>query len=97
MQTVLPAWLSTAQKGSLDIVLLNADKDSDRVKHYISKNDIKLVNYMDTKKNLLNQIKAISVPSWAVYEVKGRGDYLLVDTAGGFDEARVKKALNMKI
>lgn len=97
MTGLLPEWLNEAPKGSLDVVLLNTDKDMSRVKHYIAKNEIKLRSYQDQNKALLKQIRALSVPHWAVYEQQKKGDFRLVDTAGGFDEERVKRALQRKI
>jgi thiol-disulfide isomerase/thioredoxin len=94
---ILPSWNRVKRAGNFDIITLNTERDLDKVKHYISKNELTLPTFFDQSRTIVREIRAFSVPHWAVYEQMAQAQWRLVDTSGGFDEDRVKRALGVKI
>ncbi|MCB0418081.1 MAG: TlpA family protein disulfide reductase [Bdellovibrionales bacterium] len=81
----LPQW--DARPG-LSVITVNTDSNPDRARSFVDRNSIRLPVYRDPDGVLTSSLKVQSVPHWAVY----RGA-LLIDTAEGFDQLRVERAL----
>ena len=76
------------------VVTINTDSDLDRVKHYLKKEKISLPVFVDSQRKLRKELKAFSVPHWAVYKRKDKeSPWALVDTAPAFEVNRVEKAI----
>lgn len=81
-------------RADVAVITVNTDSDVERVKHYITKENITLPVLMDSSRNLRKSLKVFSVPHWAVYkrDVKGK-PWNLVDSAPAFEWERIEKAL----
>lgn len=83
---------------NISVITINTDKDADRVKHYIEKEKIALPVLWDTARTLRKDLKAFSVPHWAVYRRAEAGQpWNLVDSAPAFEISRVEKALGIRM
>lgn len=89
LMKTLPEW--KAAKG-IQVLTVNTDKDNDKVRHYLSKREITLPVAKDESREFLKSLRILSMPSWAVYKVSA-AQWSLIDSAGGFDEDRVLKAI----
>ena len=76
------------KEGKVAVITINTDRDPARVKHFLEKEGIKLPVLLDPKRKLRSELKAFSVPHWAVYK-----DGRLGDSAPAFERERVERAL----
>ncbi|MEZ4750899.1 MAG: TlpA disulfide reductase family protein [Bdellovibrionota bacterium] len=72
----------------LSVITVSTDTEAERARSFVDRNSIRLPVYRDPDGTLTASLKVQSVPHWAVY----RGA-LLVDSAEGFDQVRVERAL----
>ncbi|MCB0405422.1 MAG: TlpA family protein disulfide reductase [Bdellovibrionales bacterium] len=72
----------------LSVVTINTDSDTERARTFTERNGVRVPVYRDPDGTLTAALKIENVPHWAVY----RGP-LLVDSAEGFDVARIERAL----
>jgi thiol-disulfide isomerase/thioredoxin len=70
------------------IYSINVDANIKRAKQCIEEEKIKLPIYRERSKYLQKELKAFAVPVWAVYDGEK-----LIDTASGFNQSRIEKAL----
>ncbi len=84
------------EEKDLAVITINTDKDADRVKHYLQKEGVRLPVLWDPSRALRKELKAFSVPHWAVYKRAGVDKaWSLVDSAPAFEWDRVEKAIKM--
>lgn len=81
------------ERDGIRIVTVSVDKDVNRVKHFVDTKKIKMDVARDDSRDLVIDLKAFSVPHWAVYDRTGENSWLLIKTAGGWDGDEVEKAL----
>lgn len=81
----------------INVVLINTEKEVERVKQYLEKQNIKLTVFMDPEKKLRKELKVFAVPAWAVYKRENKKKpWSLVESDGAFDNEKVNKALGAK-
>ncbi len=80
------------------VVAVNTETDVERVKHFLSKESISLPVILDPLRTLRKELKAFSVPHWAVYKRATKSaPWKLIDTAPAFESDRVERALGRKV
>jgi thiol-disulfide isomerase/thioredoxin len=91
LKEVLP---KLSEHAEVAAVTINTEKDVDRVKHFLSKENIKMPVFMDPDRKLRAPLKVFSVPHWAVYSRNTQSKrWDLVDSAPAFEKERIQKAL----
>jgi thiol-disulfide isomerase/thioredoxin len=76
----------------VSVVTINTDKDEERAKDFVKKENIALPVLRDPTKNFRKELKVFSVPHWALYKKVG-GEFRLVASQPAFDYAEVMKLL----
>lgn len=92
LENTLPQW--TQNNKQFDLITINTDRDPQRAARFLEKKDLSLPMYVDSNHQLTQLLQAVSVPHWAVFEKIG-DQWKVVNTEGGFDEEKVKKALGI--
>ncbi len=82
------------KKPEVAVIAVNTESDVARVTHFIEKEHITVPVYFDPEKKLRKELKAFSVPHWAVYQKEGNG-WKMVDGAPAFERARIETALRL--
>jgi len=86
------------EEKDLAVITINTDKEASRVKHYLEKERVTLPVFWDSSRELRKELKAFSVPHWAVYKRAGVDKpWNLVDSAPAFEWDRVEKALKTAV
>lgn len=86
-------------KSSKDVgvVLINTEKEVDRVKQYLEKQNVSFPVLFDPERKLRKELKVFAVPAWAVYKRENKKKpWQLVDSGAAFDTEKVNKALGQK-
>jgi len=80
------------KRADVAVLAVNTEKDMGRVKHFVRSEGITIPVLVDSQRTLRAELKAFSVPHWAVY-ARTAQDWQLVDTAPAFELPRIEKAL----
>lgn len=75
------------------VILVNTEKEIERVQKFVEKQQIKLPVVMDLDKKLRKELKISGVPGWAVYKRENKkAPWTLVDKGNSYDGEKIKKA-----
>ncbi|MBK9294947.1 MAG: TlpA family protein disulfide reductase [Oligoflexia bacterium] len=79
----------------VSVILVNTEKDIERVKKFVEKQQVKMPVVMDLDKKLRKELKISGVPGWAVYKRENKkAPWTLITKENAYDEKKVKEALN---
>ena len=80
------------ERSDVAVVTVNMDKESDRARAFVQKENIRLPVLRDEGKSLTQSLKIVAVPHWAVYRRDQKGE-ILVDSQDAFEWEKIKTAL----
>lgn len=78
----------------LAVITVNADRESDRVKEFVAKENVSLPVLRDDSKSLRRSLKVFSVPHWALFKKGAQANSpQLVMSEPAFDYSHVLNAI----
>ena len=77
------------------VVLVNTEKDTERVKEFSKKQKIDLPVFVDSQKIIREKYNIVAVPSWLVFKRSSKDKpWVLAASGTAYDDEEVSKALN---
>ena len=76
----------------VDVYTINIDKNVKRAKYFIKKKNLSLKVLRDSKRNIQDSLKIVSVPHWVLIE-KVNDDWVVQNNENAFDFQKITKIL----
>ena len=80
-----------ANREDLEVVALNTESDSERVRDFVKTEHLPFAVYQDPSRKYRKALQAFSVPHWALYKKSPTGEYRLAATKPAFDRNEIEK------
>jgi thiol-disulfide isomerase/thioredoxin len=87
---------------SVDLILVNVDKDSSKLQEYVKKYSILLPVVQDTDKSIRKDYQIAGVPGWAVLDKKintknQEVSFAKLDSGSGFDSKKINHLIGSSV